>query len=98
MNSYAWAITRDLLHEQDPTTMCRVGVIGPRQSSFWDDRPVRGYEKVVDHVDRRKFELYDSDGIVYYEGYLVGGRGYEPLDDFGMPDSGCTGIRWSNEA
>jgi len=38
-----------------------------------------------------------ADSELYYEGYLVGGDDFEPLDDFGMPDAGATEIRYNGE-
>ena len=40
---------------------------------------------------------FDDDGELYFEGYLLGGDGFEPLDDFGRPDSGCTAIKMRND-
>lgn len=38
-----------------------------------------------------KFKMYDDDDNLYYEGRIIGAfDGLEPLDDYGMPDSGCT--------
>ena len=48
-----------------------------------------------------KFKMYDDDGMKYYEGRIIGERdyeaGFEPLDDFGMPNAGCTDIRYKNK-
>ena len=90
MSDYAWVITRDVL-ENRPVT-----ILGPRISSYWIDgetkadtaRRLRGEE------GRQRFQLLDCDGEVYYEGYLVGGDGMEPLDDYGTPAAGCTDIRF----
>jgi len=38
------------------------------------------------------FKLYDDDGILYYTGFVYKGTGFEPLDDYGMPNAGCTYI------
>lgn len=43
------------------------------------------------------FSLHDDDGVKYYHGYskpLQDVDGFEPLDDFGMPNAGCTDIRY----
>lgn len=45
------------------------------------------------------FKLFDDDGELYYTGYgkpLTEVEGFEPLDDFGMPNAGCTDIRYDN--
>lgn len=40
-----------------------------------------------------RFRMFDDDGELYYEGLLTGTfDGLEPLDDFGMPNAGCTSI------
>lgn len=43
------------------------------------------------------FRLLDDDGELYYEGRSDDNdseRAFAPLDDFGMPDSGCTDIQY----
>ena len=43
------------------------------------------------------FKMYDDDGILYYSGYgkpLTDVEGFEPLDDYGMPNAGCTEIKY----
>lgn len=41
-----------------------------------------------------EFRMYDDDGELYYAGKIRGDfDGFEPLDDFGMPNAGCTEIR-----
>lgn len=45
----------------------------------------------------QRFRMYDDDGELYYDGRIVGDYdGFEPLDDFGMPNVGCTNIRYLN--
>jgi len=40
-----------------------------------------------------KFQMFDDDMNLYYEGKIIGNySGFEPLDDFGMPNAGCTSI------
>ena len=40
------------------------------------------------------FRLYDDDGGLYYAGKMWGDfEGFEPLDDFGTPNAGCTEIK-----
>ena len=43
-----------------------------------------------------KFKMYDDDGILYYEG-LSSEEDFSPLDDFGMPNAGCTYIEYQQE-
>jgi hypothetical protein len=43
--------------------------------------------------NRQHFVMKDDDGIAYYEGDIYGEYdGFEPLDDFGEPNAGCTSI------
>jgi hypothetical protein len=44
------------------------------------------------------FRMFDDDGKLYYEGTIWGDcDGFEPLDHFGMPSAGCTGIQYKND-
>ena len=53
---------------------------------------------LVDEVDidvdrcTVNFRLYDDDGILYYEGRMCPNCDFEPLDDYGTPNAGCTRI------
>lgn len=45
-----------------------------------------------------QFRMFDDDGELYYSGTIWGDYdGFEPLDDFGMPNAGCTGIQYKND-
>ena len=45
-----------------------------------------------------RFSMYDDDDNCYYEGMIYGKYdGFEPLDDFGMPNAGCTYIKVNGE-
>lgn len=44
-----------------------------------------------------RFRMYDDDGILYYEGRADEDTSFEPLDDFGMPNAGCTYIKYWND-
>lgn len=40
-----------------------------------------------------EFRMFDGDGELYYSGWLYGDwTGFEPLEDFGLPNAGCTRI------
>lgn len=41
------------------------------------------------------FRMYDDDEILYYEGYCTA-ESFDPLDDFGCPNAGCTIIKYHN--
>lgn len=45
----------------------------------------------------RGFRLYDDDGNIYYEGLSDDFATFEPLDDYGTPNAGCTEIRYYND-
>jgi len=40
-----------------------------------------------------KFQLYDDDGILYFEGRSDSDSSFEPLDEYGVA-FGCTEIRY----
>ena len=53
----------------------------------------------LDYVKQRcthKFRMYDDDGELYYEGCSDDDSSFDPLDDFGMPNAGCTEIKYWN--
>ncbi len=98
---YGWIITVDTLVESEqllakPTNLNAHGMIGPGRIGRDDERRLRDGKGL-------RFRMLDDDGTVYYEGRIVGQRatGFEPLDDFGTPNAGCTSIeffalgRWS---
>ncbi len=81
---YRWKITRDRL-EDDPKYSDK-GVEGPRNLD----------EDLTTNAAR--FSMYDDDGVCYYEGMIYGDYdGFEPLDDFGTPNAGCTAIKVDGE-
>lgn len=44
------------------------------------------------------FALYDDDNNLYYEGMIYGDYdGFEPLDDYGTPNAGCTKMKLDGE-
>ena len=90
---YVWLIDRDHLDKKDMVS------IGPSQSAFYVDG--ESQEKLIERIKTnpkvKQFRLFDDDGILYYSGYYVGLDGefeFAPLDDFGMPHSGCTEIHY----
>lgn len=91
---YAWIITEDHLAEHNSDS--EVGVHGPRDVS--DENVARLLKGEGD-----TFRMYDDDDELYYTGRLVVSGNlthddevacFGPLDDFGMPNAGCTSIRW----
>lgn len=56
-------------------------------------------KQIIEDGFTEKFELYDDDEELYYSGYAKQTNdtdGFEPLDDFGMPNAGCTIIKYYN--
>ena len=81
--SYYWIITKDMLDTNKDYSA--VGIEGPAGNRRTKENPV-------------KFNMYDDDDNCYYEGMLYGDyEGFEPLDDFGMPHTGCTYIKINGE-
>lgn len=59
------------------------GVTGPRGCGKDEARP-------------HAFRMYDDDGELYYEG-VSSEEDFDPLDDFGLPNAGCTDIHYKNK-
>lgn len=79
--SYAWTITWAMEGLEDEVGTVSVG---DNWKSDWSRKS--------------EFSLYDDDEVLYYKGIIVGDYdGFEPLDDFGMPNAGCTGIKYDGE-
>lgn len=90
---YGWIIDTD--HIDNGTDN---GVIGPRNID-----PDAAVRLKKDPECGERFRMYDDDGELYYSGRILfdlfdDTDGYEvefaPLDDFGMPNAGCTEIRY----
>ena len=76
--SYAWIIDEDRIGDGTDA-----GVSGPRGRCAIPKDKTSGV----------RFRMKDDDGEVYYIGRLFGEfDGFEPLDDFGTPNAGCTSI------
>jgi len=89
MANYTWIITED--HISD--SKAGVNVMGPRDMHLGTPDQVKG------HPGAQPFKLYDDDGVLYYEGLYVGPDDdslFGPLDDFGLPNAGCTSVHYRN--
>lgn len=42
------------------------------------------------------FRMFDDDGELYYSGYAKPDADFDPLNNFGMPNAGCTEIQYYN--
>ena len=93
---YGWIITKDLLWDEDSEWNKRHGMknnkgtIGPSGTIL---------DKGTIVTMGKKFRLKDDDGEIYYEGMIFESdmtetTGFEPLDEFGMPNAGCTSIEY----
>lgn len=40
------------------------------------------------------FRMYDDDGELYYSGWAKPDTEFDPLEDFGTPNAGCTSISY----
>lgn len=89
MSDYGWVITKDYIEDGHAN-----GTMGPKWVTLSEEH-IRKHGK--------KFRMYDDDGELYYEGYNIENEdpgpfesdpGFEPLDDFGMPNAGCTYIEY----
>lgn len=98
--SHAWIITKDLIADEDApegTNLNAVGLAGPSTAP----------DHLLDALSAgqgKEFKMYDDDGELYYVGKGIADEGdegfeafcYAPLGDFGMPNAGCTLIKWTN--
>jgi hypothetical protein len=93
MARYAWVIDSVGIGEDLGDLLADdAGKIGPRDAP---DALVSGLQRR--DVPSRRFRIYDDDGVFYYAGRIAGEySGFEPLDDFGEPNCGCTEIRYQD--
>lgn len=54
------------------------------------EKTLEDAQKVCTHA----FRMLDDDGEVYYHGKSSCSSSFDPLDDFGMPNAGCTDIQY----
>lgn len=91
--NYGWIIDKDLHNGTDRGTACMSGLTGPSNIDPELERQLKA-------GDGKKFRLLDDDGEIYYEGRYLGPDDesqFGPLDDFGLPDSGCTEIQYRTQ-
>jgi hypothetical protein len=92
---YGWLITRDYMADGDEGDPLEVGTTGPSR-----------YSMTAAQIEEfgQEFKLVDDDGNDVYHGKFAlapdcpGASGFEPLDDFGMPNAGCTEIHYRDTA
>ena len=78
--AYRWIITEDHIPDAERSD---AGTEGPG-----------AWTPIAEDCNPAKFEMLDDDGQLYYTGMIYGEyTGFEPLDDFGTPNAGCTSIK-----
>ena len=83
--TYYWTITKDHIDTDAVNTSSHSLPVLDDYLAAIRDNPVH-------------FSLYDDDGECYYEGMLYGDyTGFEPLDDFGTPNAGCTKMKLAGQ-
>ena len=81
MSKYYWKITGAVLG-----LVSEIGTVGPYNAD----------ETITEN--RGVFRMKDNDGTIYYHGEIYGDYdGFEPLDDYGMPNAGCTSIEYNEK-
>ena len=82
--TYRWKIDKDYLDGDNEHSA--VGVEGPRDLD----------ENITENP--QGFTLYDDDDNAYYHGWLYGDyEGFEPVDDYGMPNAGAVHIKFDGD-
>lgn len=81
MANYYWIIDKDVIGSDS------VGTEGPSSATPYG---------LIHNVG--EFRMLDDDENIYYYGRIFGDYdGFEPLDDFGMPHSGCVDIQYKED-
>jgi len=89
---YAWLITKDCVG-------CKGYWNDPEPGDWNSTLTGLSLDEIRSSESGERFSMYDDDGDLCYEGIFVGdddATGFEPLEDFGMPNAGCTEIRYHN--
>ena len=80
---YGWLIYESFIEGSNIEEATTVEVVGPRGISDENEQKLKAGEGTG-------FELYDDDDNLYYKGRLIGDfEGFEPCDDYGMPNAGA---------
>lgn len=84
-----WIITKDKLYEgyteeEKKEWEWAKSAVGTHSRNY-DGRPLP-----------HKFRMKDDDDEIYYYGRSSSDSSFAPLDDFGMPNAGCTSIEYYN--
>lgn len=95
-----WIITKDHITdgaEKAPSNLNAVGLVG--SSEIDPEDVVR-----LTAGEGEPFRMFDDDGNLYYEGRFLEGKDtedleaaeFQPLDNFGTPNAGCTYIEYKD--
>jgi hypothetical protein len=87
VRKFGWVITVDHIadpSEEAPSNFNAVGMMGPR-----------GLTATAEEIKSQgvEFKMFDDDGELYYEGFVLGDDLNRPLRDFGMPNAGAVDIK-----
>ena len=93
--AYAWIITKNCLENE------KMFVAGPGDNP--DSAKVDAWIAELENGGGEAFKIYDDDDVLNMTGRFIedGENGedcFGPLDDYGMPSWGCTGIKYRNKA
>jgi hypothetical protein len=88
--TYGWIVTKDFI--EDESKCIEVDVIGPRGCPFTKEELIS---------KGTPFKLFDDDGNLYYEGFVIADANapesiFGPLDDYGGPNAGCVDMKVLN--
>lgn len=88
-----WVINKDYAPTPEAERGTNGNAVGMRSAGCPD--------WMLSRHDLLPFRLLDDDGVIYYEGMMVPleehddySDGFEPLDDFGGPNAGCTNLEY----
>jgi hypothetical protein len=80
---YGWIIYESFIESDSFEAAKAIEVFGPSGISDENEKRLRAGEGTP-------FELFDDDNMLYYRGRIIGDfEGFEPCDDFGMPNAGA---------
>ena len=86
--SYGWIVDRDHLFRGQSWERDDKGTMGPRGVPDTLVKDLKSGEGT-------RWKAYDDDGNLYYTGRIVGDYdGFEPLEDFAMPNAGAVTIKY----
>lgn len=76
-----WKVTKSWVNDGHMGQPMPTSVWGPKNGQIGREMP-------------KKFQMFDDDGNLYFEGYATEDCNFHPLDDYGGPGFGCTYIKY----